>query len=507
MGGWSRRGALAAVAVVVLVVAGCSSGGEEAGVATTPSTVVPGAPAEVVAGGGWVLPGHDYDNSRAATDSSIDAANVRQLRVAWRHEVDGSLTTVPLIVGDRVYAQDGTGRVSALDLATGAPVWASEPYGRSIGPFGVAVADGRVFAVHGSDGVVALDAATGAELWVRDITATPSTGIDIQPTVYAGLVLASSVPVSIGGIYKGGDRGVLHALDAATGEIRWTFDTTTDDLWGNPAVNSGGGAWYPPAIDTERGLVVWGVANPAPFPGTPEFPNGTSRPGPNLYTDSAVALDVETGELRWFHQVHPHDLFDRDLVHTLIARPADGPVTVATGKGAVVVGLDPDSGELRWSTPVGHHENDDLTALDGPTLVAPGTYGGVLTPPATADGVVYLATVDSPVTLEPDETAYFGAQMGQADGSVVAVDASDGSVLWETVVPGDPLGGALVVNDLVLTATVQGTILGLDRSSGRIVWRESVAGGVNGWMSVAGDLLVVPIGNADPSQLVAYRLP
>ncbi|HEY6531465.1 MAG TPA: PQQ-binding-like beta-propeller repeat protein, partial [Acidimicrobiales bacterium] len=219
------------------------------------------------------------------------------------------------------------------------------------------------------------------------------------------------------------------------------------------------------------------------------------------------ALDVHTGELRWYHQVHPHDLFDRDLVHTLIARTADGPVTVATGKGAVAVGLDPDTGELRWSASVGHHENDELTELSGPTLVAPGTYGGVISPPATADGVVYLAVVDAPATLEPDQTAYFGAEMGQNDGSVVAIDATTGEIAWETAVPGDPLGGVLVVNDLVLTATLQGMIVALDRASGEIVWRQPAPGGINGWMTAAGDMLFVPVGQADPSQLVAYRLP
>ena len=314
----------AAVAAMALLASACSGGSDGTSAATT-STVPPGAPAEVTAAAGdWVLPGHDYDNSRAAV-STIDATNVRGLAKAWSHEVSGSLSTVPLIVGDTVYLQDGSGRISALDRATGDLRWESEAYGLNIGPFGVAVADGRVYGMHGSKGVVALDAATGRELWVKDITATPTTGIDIQPTVYDGLVLVSTVPVSIGGIYKGGDRGIINALDAVTGEVRWTFDTVLgDDLWGNPEVNSGGGAWYPPAIDTEQGLVFWGVANPAPFPGTPEFPNGSSRPGDNLYTDSAVALDVTTGELRWFHQVHPHDIFDRDLVHTLIARPADG---------------------------------------------------------------------------------------------------------------------------------------------------------------------------------------
>jgi glucose dehydrogenase len=68
-----------------------------------------------------------------------------------------------------------------------------------------------------------------------------------------------------------------------------------EGLWGHPEVNSGGGAWYPPVVDVERGLVYAGIANPAPFPGTEEFPNGSSRPGDNLYTDSIVALDIETG--------------------------------------------------------------------------------------------------------------------------------------------------------------------------------------------------------------------
>ena len=197
-------------------------------------------------------------------------------------------------------------------------------------------------------------------------------------------------------------------------------------------------------------------------------------------------------------------------MHTLIARDAAtaNETVVATGKGGVVVGLDPETGERRWSTPVGVHHNDELTELDGPTEVAPGTFGGVLTPPATADGVVYVATVDSPVELTPDATAYFGAEMGVNDGEVTAVDAETGDVLWTTEVPGDPLGGVTVVNDIVFTATLQGTIVALDRSTGddRLAGRRA-PGGINGWMSAAGDLLVVPVGSADPPRLVAYRLP
>lgn len=515
-----RFWAVLALALAAAACGGDGGGGDSVGLASRPPTspttagaaahpVPAAAPGEVADHpDDWVLPGRDYDNSRAAAGSALDSTTVDRVTVAWETELDGGLSTVPLVAGDAVYVQDGTGRVSAFDRATGEVRWQSRPYGANIGPFGAAVADGRVFGLRGATGIVALDAATGGELWARDITATPTAGVDIQPVSVAGLVLASTVPISLGGIYAPDDRGVIHALDAATGETAWTFDTVADpDLWGDPGVNSGGGAWYPPAVDPDRGLVYWGIANPAPFPGTAAHPNGTSRPGDNLYTDSAVALDLGTGELRWHHQVHAHDLFDRDLVHTMIARPPGGPVVVATGKGGVVVGLDPATGERRWATPVGVHRNDHLTALDGPTEVAPGTYGGVLTPPATADGIAYVATINAPTTLSPGEPAHVGAELGVADGQVVAVDTADGEVVWDRAVRGDPLGGVTVVNDLAITALFDGTVLALDRDTGAEVWRWQAPGGINGWPAVAGDLLVVPVGLGDPPRLVALRLP
>ena len=459
--------------------------------------------------GEWPTAGRDLDNSRAVLDSRVTAATVGGLTELWRAPLDGAgaLSTAPVVVDGTVFLQGASGQVVALDLASGDVVWAAEPTGFNIGPYGVAVDDERVYGLDGTQGVVALDRATGDRLWATDITPTPTVGIDIQPIVVDGLVLASSVPVSTGGIYAPGDRGVIHALDAETGAVRWTFDTVEGDLWGHPEVNSGGGAWYPPAVDRERGLAYVGVANPAPFPGTAEWPNGSSRPGPNLYTNSLVALDLRTGELRWHHQVTPHDLFDRDQVHALIAEVDGRDVVVSAGKSGVVIGLDPDDGEVLWEQTVGDHANDDLEALDGPTEVAPGTYGGILTPPSTADGVVYAAVLNAPATLSPDETAYFGAMLGQVDGEVVAIDAADGRVLWSTRVAGDPLGGTAVVGDLVVTTLLDGTLVALARDDGEVVWNGALGGGTNGWLAALDDRLVVPVGNGDPPSLVALGLP
>ena len=296
--------------------------------------------------------------------------------------------------------------------------------------------------------------------------------------------------------------------DVHTGEVAWTFDTVLgDDLWGDPEVNSGGGSWFPPSIDPERGHVYWGIANPAPFPGTPDQPNGTSRPGPNLYTESVVALDAATGELQWYQQAIEHDLFDRDLIHTLIAETDDRPVVVGTGKLGRIIGHDQETGEVLWDTPVGVHENDELTELDGPTTITPGTYGGVISPPATADGVVYAAVLNAPATLAPDETGYFGADLGQMPGEVVAVDAADGELLWSAEVDGDPLGGALVVGDLVFTGTYQGTIVAFHRETGEQVWEEEAPGGINGWGVAVDDQILWPVGLSQPAVLLSLELP
>ncbi len=469
-----------------------------------------GAPPQVTSAGSnqWPLPGHDYDNTRDAGQSPINAKSIDGLAPVWTVPMTGALTTAPIILGQRIYVEDDQGSVAAIDRATGHVFWRSKQTGFSIGPDGVAVGWGNVFAAT-SDGVIALNASNGATVWSRRLTTTE--GVDIQPTVVAGRVLVATVPVSVAsGIYVGGDRGWLFALNAATGATDWAFDTVaSSDLWGHPAVNSGGGAWYPPAIDVAANRVYWGTANPAPFPGTPEYPNGTSRPGPNLYTDSTVALNLSNGKLVWFHQATAHDIFDRDFVHTMIVDipGSSRRVIIGTGKSGKVIGFDPTTGRLLWRTFVGTQHNGELSALSGPTDVLPGTYGGVLTPPASAKGIVFVATLNAPDTLYPDRTAYFGGKLGTFPGDLEAINASTGRILWDTKVPGDPTGGATVVNDLVLTATYQGKLFALSRSSGRIVWEDRLPGGVNGWMSISRNLVIIPVGVTQPPEVVALRLP
>jgi outer membrane protein assembly factor BamB len=500
---------LPALVAACLVLVGC-------GTATSPpgdETVHASPQVASSAGADWPLPGLDYSNSRAAVRSPINASNIGDMKVAWQVATPGALTTAVVVVDNTVYAEDDHGVVLAVDAATGRTLWQSAPAGFTVGPEGVVVGWGLVFAST-PNGVEALDQSTGRVVWTRQLTVTPTSGVDVQPTLIGHEVLMATVPVSAAVQYHGGDRGELMAVDATTGRIDWSFDTVASpDLWGNPVVNSGGGAWYPPAVDPRSGLVYWGTANPAPFPGTAQYPNGSSRPGPNLFTDSTLALSLRTGKLVWFHQAVPHDLFDQDFVHALIV-PVSGrghrpnPVVVGTGKGGQVIGMVPSTGRVLWTATVGVHENHDLTALAGPAEVLPGTYGGVLTPPAAADGDVYLAVLNAPSVLSPNETAYFGGKIGTMDGQLVDVDAATGRTRWAASVPGDPTGGATVVSNLVLTGTYQGQLMALDRRSGKLVWTTNVGEGISGWPAAAGTLLVVPTGTVGTSgRLVAYRLP
>jgi outer membrane protein assembly factor BamB len=503
------------VAVTVLAAVsteGCSSPSGSRPLSSAGNGAFTGAPPQVASAGAdqWPLPGHDYDNTRDAGASPIDAKSVSRLVPAWTVPMTGALTTVPIILGNRIFIEDDAGSVAAVDRATGRVMWRSRQTGITIGPDGVAVGWNKVFAAT-RDGVVALNAGTGALVWSRRLTSTPTEGVDMQPTVVGGRVLVATVPVSLGGIYTGGDRGWLFSLNESTGSTVWSFDTVASpDMWGHPGVNSGGGAWYPPAVDAAANRVYWGTANPAPFPGTTQYPNGTSRPGANLYTDSTLALNLRTGRLVWYHQATAHDIFDRDFVHAMIVDiPGSAPrqVIVGTGKSGEVLGFDPTSGRLLWRTPVGMHHNGALPALAGPTDVLPGTYGGVLTPPASAGGFVYVAALNAPDTLYPDRTAYFGGKLGIFPGDVVSINAATGRIAWTTKVPGDPTGAATVVNDLVLTATYQGTLVAINRSSGRIVWERALPGSVNGWMSIAGNLVVIPVGGTHPPEVLALRLP
>ena len=499
---------LAALSVALLLLAPACSGNNGDDV-VVPAT---GTPREILEfAADWPLPNHDHSSTRATFESGIDSGNVEQLTEAWRYELPrgpgfGAAATTPIVIDGTVYLGDLLTNVHAVDLATGKRRWMVEVGVGVFGPSGVAVGEGKVFANKGGTEIAAYDAETGEELWATNLVVNGG-AINIQPTVADGKVLAATSSLA-----QPGARGTLFALDQGTGDVLWSFDTIeSNDLWGHPELNSGGGAWYPPSVDVLKRVSYWGISNPYPFPGAKAFPNGESRPGDNRWTDSILAIDLDTGELRWGHQAVAHDLFDRDTVLTAVVDldgDAQSQVIISTGKLGRVIGLNP-NGKVLWDTPVGMHQNDDLDTFEGKLEVLPGASGGVVTPIAVADGVVYVPVVNAPTTYAgPEESSSgFSTRYDSFNSRLVAIDAATGNVLWDVDLPGVSFGGATVVNDLVFSSVLSGLILALDRKTGENVWSYQAAGGINGWPAFVEDMLIIPVGFGDPPVLLALKLP
>ena len=455
----------------------------------------------------WPVPMGNLAGTRAAANAAITAANVAQLQVVWRFPIEatsayGGMSATPLIVGDTVYVQDMQSNVSALDRNDGAVTWEHHYDTTSIGPNGLAIGYGLLYGTIGDTAeVFALAADTGAEVWRIRLSNHGGEGVDMAPTVYDNTVYVSTVPGNSTSFYGGGRKGILYALDAPTGKVLWQFDTTTDNLWGNPRINNGGGLWYPLSVD-EAGNLYFGTGNPGPNPGTVAFgtpyPNGSSRTGPNDYTNSLVSLDSRTGAIRWYHNAKPHDLFDLDfqLTPILATLPIDGTptrVTIGGGKAGTVIAFNADTGAVLWEATVGEHQNDELQTIPpGETVeVLPGPLGGVETPMAYADGTVFIPVVNLSLGYKATEVDFASLDITQGTGELVALNAVDGSVKWQVDLPAMNLGAATVANDVVFTATLDGIFRAYAAETGEPLWTYQTGAGINAPPAVAGDLVLV----------------
>ena len=327
------------------------------------------------AGDDW--PRHNLDeyNSRFSPLSEINRSNVGSLELKWSMRTDVTMRVgevTPLVVDGVMYFHSGS-TLFAVDGATGEEVWtfeAEEPF--TGGGRGPAYGDGRIYA-YGQTIMYAVDARTGAlvDSFGRDgllrITNAALTfkypdtyPPDIDP-LSLGYMMTNPPAYRDGTIYVGlpfSDSllpgGLLVAADAETGAVKWVFNSIpqgprdtgweiTRDTWSGPG-RYGGGIWTQPAVDAELGMVYFNAANPSPNY------DGSSRKGMNLFTNSMLAVDMETGELEWYFQTLHHDIWDWDLVAGPIlfdievdGRPVKG--IASLGKTCYVYMLDRATGE------------------------------------------------------------------------------------------------------------------------------------------------------------------
>jgi outer membrane protein assembly factor BamB len=476
--------------------------------------------------GAW--PAHNYDlsNTRATTQSPINSRTVSSLRVKWTFPLKGvgafgAFSSTPIVLNGTVYIQDLNSNVYALDRSTGKLKWRHRFNRPSGGPNGIAFGYGRLYGATERK-LFALDPQTGNVVWTSPtLPRNANEGIDMTPQLYDGTVLISTIPGNTKSFYKGNGDGIVWAFDAVTGKTKWKFNTVSDGakLWGNPKINSGGGLWYPPAVDGQ-GRVFISVANPAPLYGTKRFPNGSSRPGPNLYTSSIVALDGQTGKRLWFRQTVRHDVRDYDLQipAVLTTVPVDGvptEVVLVAGKMGKVFAYRASDGHPLWTRSVGKHLNDTGPLPRKPVTIFPGDFGGVETPMALAENRLFVPWLDLPVHAGANGLKGSLAQptpFQKGRGGLTAFDAASGTRLWQRKLPSMDFGAATVANDVVFTSTYAGTVYGFDAQTGKTLWTAKAPAGINSFPAVDGDTLLVGAGtpgfHKNPKfQLIAYALP
>lgn len=452
----------------------------------------------------WPTEHGDMYGTRAARASSITADNIDELTVAWTLDIEtpgayGSVTAAPVIVGGSLYVPDMQGNIWSIDKASGEVNWKKEYDVSTIGPNGLAVAYGRVFGVLGDTSeVVSIDAESGDEYWRVKLSNNIREGIDIAPFVHDNICYVSTVPGNTSNFYQGGAKGILYALDVESGGTLFQWDTTTDDLWGNFRVNSGGGLWHPPVADDD-GNLYFCVANAAPFPGNEEFPNASSRPGENPYTNCLVSMDPKEGRIRWFVSIWPYDLFDLDVhLSPILAHvEIDGEerlVVYATGKPGRVVAVDAESGNLLWETNIAKQQNSTLRAIPEGEFVEvyPGNHGGVETPFAYSDGKLFFAVLEMSSWYSSTGWKEPLLDLANGTGHVVCVDATNGNTLWSTPIPTPAYGSIVVANDVVFSGGLDGVILGFNAETGEEIFSHQAGAGLNAPQSISGDYLFVP---------------
>jgi len=468
----------------------------------------------------------NYDQTRYFPGKQINTSNVGKLHPAWifQTEVKESMETTPIVVNGVMYVTTSFDHVYALNAKTGEEYW---HYKHAMGPVttyccgpnnrGVAVYDDKVYLATLDAKLVALDAKTGSVVWQTEI-ADPTLGYSetMAPTAVDGKILIGTN----GGEY--GIRGFVKAYDAKTGKLVWTFDTSPENsvgVWattdatgkdlhrdiaaekaqlaktGDPYKTVGGGVWQNPSIDLATKRIYFVVGNPSPDL------DGSVRPGDNLYTESLVSVDLDTGKYVCHFQYIPHDLWDLDDTSPTVlinAKDKDGnvvPAVIHGGKtGHVYVNSRKDCSLIRFSEPMVSQEGMyTLPTAEGARML-PGANGGVEWSPMAVNpelGLTYAVNLHQPMTYQVQSSPYPGGKLWLGGafkviateasfGNVTAVDYNTGKIKWQVKTPLPMMGGPLTTaGGLMFTGEGDGWFRAYDAATGKVLWSFFAGAGVN----------------------------
>ncbi|MFN3323354.1 MAG: pyrroloquinoline quinone-dependent dehydrogenase [Bryobacteraceae bacterium] len=473
-------------------------------------------------GDNWPHYGGDYGAWRYSALDQINRSNVRNLTVKWvfqTGETDGGLQATPIVIDGVMYVSTSRNNVFALDAETGRQLWfykyeIPSDFTTFYGPWnrGVAVGHGLVFIGTLDNHVVAIDQKTGREVWKVNVEDARQCGCNITG---APLVVKNKVIVGV----TGGDsahRGYLTAFDAKTGRKAWRFWTIPGpgekghETWDGDSWKYGGGAtWMTGSYDPELNLVYWSVGNPAA-----DFYGG-SRKGANLYTDSIVALDADSGELKWYYQQIPHDVWDFDTAYENVLFDAEvngvkRKLLLNPNKGGVTWVVDRVTGEfvkawpfvknLTWIegvSPTGELLGRNEPEVGKTKFICPSIGGGRswnqgAYSPRT--GLFYQTGIEWCQDVEAEEeepregATFFGGRFEAKDppderahGHLGAYDPVTGKRIWQVRHKYPVLASILATaGDLLFTGDPEGYFFALDARTGEKLWQFQTGSGHRG---------------------------
>ncbi len=456
----------------------------------------------------WLTFSGDYTGQRHSPLIQITPENVQNLVSTWTFQT-GTITrgrgfeTTPLLVDGVLYVTGSNNYAWAIDAQTGRAFWeyrrdlpdnltygASAPVNRGFGMLGESL-----FMVTLDAHLVALDRRTGEVLWDIELADYRiGYAATLAPLVIDGKVIVGNS----GGEYA--TRGFIDAYHPDTGEQLWRFNTIPgpgepgSETWPNdPAVlaRGGGAAWMTGSYDPELDLLYWGTGNP-----NPDY-YGDERPGDNLYTNSIVALNAQTGTLRWHYQFTPHDLNDWDSNHVPVLADIDWQgsprkvVMVANRNGFFYV-LDRVSGELllgkpftgtSWAREIGS-DGRPIVLNDGSKGCVPDPWGGTnFFPPSFDPKLEWLfvtvretcATfVPQAPELIPGQASFGGIvsiDRSQEYGALRALNVRTGELQWEFRYPSPTFGGVMsTASGVVFAGDHEGNFMAFRAVTGENLW-------------------------------------
>ncbi len=472
----------------------------------------------------WLMYGGNYLNWRFSPLKDVNRQNVKKLQVAWIFQtgIPGQLEAAPIVADGVLYLVASYNHVYAMNAETGEPLWKYDhplPDDLRIccGPTnrGVAIADDKVILGTLDAHMVALNRKTGAVAWnvkMDDYTAGySSTG--------APIVIKDKVIIGIaGGEY--GVRSFIDAYDVKTGERKWrryTVPTAGEkgvETWGGDSWKTGGGpAWVTGSYDPEQNLLYWATGNPSP-----DW-NGDVREGDNLYTNSVLALDPDTGDLKWYFQFTPHDVWDYDATNGMflldVQRNGQKVKALAQpNRNGFLYIIDRTSGKylhnsqyvekLNWATGLDENGRPKVDpkyvpqAGGNPEFICPGNVGGqngsytAAYSPNTK--YLYVPVIESCGKPEKNTSVFIqgmpfwggGPGITQAEdhsayGHLTAIDPTTGAVKWRHRDKYPMVGGTLTTaGGLVFTGNQDGYALAFDDTTGQVLWKFQTGSTVRG---------------------------